>query len=163
MSNEKIINDLFADLEDIHPLTRRQAIKSLADLADKSVIPRLIEVMKNDKAPSVRQAVAQAFQKGLSDNRCVQDLIKTLKDPDEAVRGAAAAALGAIRDRVAVPYLCVALKDDSEHVRWTVVFHLAKIGDKAAIGALTELIANPDEVLNIKDAAKEALRQLRIA
>jgi len=163
MSNEKIIQDLFSELEDIHPITRKQAIKSLTDLGDKSVIPRLIEIMKNDTAPSVRQAVAQAFQKGLSDNICVPDLIKILKDPDAAVRGAAAAALGAIKDKTASPYLCEALKDDSEHVRWTVISHIAKIGDKAAINPLKELIDNPEEVQNIKDAAREALRQIRIA
>jgi HEAT repeat protein len=163
MANENILNDLLAGLDDTHPLNRKQAIQGLANLGDKSVIPKLLEIILNDPASSVRQTAAQAFQKGLSDRSAVDTLIKALKDPDASVRGAAAAALGTIKDKAAVPDLCLALKDESEHVRWSVVCNLAKIGDKAAIGALTELIANPEEILNIKDAAREAFRQLRLS
>ncbi|MFH1062715.1 MAG: HEAT repeat domain-containing protein [Candidatus Omnitrophota bacterium] len=163
MADNKNIPELLIDLEDIHPITRKQAIQSLSNLGDKSIIPELIKILLNDESSSVRQAVAQSFQKGLSDKCTVPALIKALKDPDESVRGAAAAALGAIKDKSAVPYLCAALKDESEHVRWSVIYPLAKIGDKAAIEALKELISNPEEISNIKGAAKEALRQLRMS
>lgn len=158
-----MINDnAFKNLEDIHPHIRKQTIKSLAEMGNKTVIPILIEILLNDPASSVRQAVAQAFQKGLTDKSTVPALIKALKDTDESVRGATAAALGAIKDRAAIPYLCEALKDVSEHVRGSAIYSLAKIGDKAAIGALEELLSNSEESPNIKATAKEALRQLKI-
>jgi HEAT repeat protein len=158
-----MINDnTFKNLEDIHPHIRKQTIKSLADSGDKTVIPKLIEILLNDQASSVRQAVAQAFQKGLVDKCTIPALIKALKDPEETVRGAAAAALGSIKDRTTVPNLCEALKDASEHVRCSAIYSLAKIGDKTAIGALEELISNLEESSNLKAIAKETLRQLKI-
>lgn len=162
MTNDNTLDNLLSNLLDIHPLIRKQAIKSLAEMGNKTVIPILIEILLNDPASSVRQAVAQAFQKGLTDKSTVPALIKALKDTDESVRGAAAAALGIIKDKAAIPYLCEALKDESEHVRCSVIYPLAKIGDKAAIGPLEELISNPEESSNIKATAKEALRQLKI-
>ncbi|MBU1086041.1 MAG: HEAT repeat domain-containing protein [Candidatus Omnitrophica bacterium] len=162
MAADNPLSKLLANLEDFHPVTRKRAIKNLAYLGDKSVIPKLTEMLLKDGSALVRQAAAQCFQKGLSDQSSVPALIQALKDTDESVRGAAASALGTIKDRSAVADLCAALNDESQHVRWLIAFNLAKIGDKSAIGALTKLIADPDEIINIKDAAKEALRQLRI-
>ncbi|MBU1045407.1 MAG: HEAT repeat domain-containing protein [Candidatus Omnitrophica bacterium] len=162
MTPDNPLSELLVDLEDFHPLTRKQAINKLTDLGDKSVIPKIIEILLNDKPALVRQAAAQYFQKNVSDKSSVPALIQSLKDPEEIVRGAAASALGAIKDKSAVIDLCAALKDESQHVRWAAIHNLAKIGDKAAINALIELINDPEEILNIKDSAKEALRQLRL-
>ena len=75
MAHENNIPELLLALEDIQPINREQAIKSLSDLGDKS--------------SSVRQAAAQSFQKGLSDKCIMPTLIKALKDPAKSVRGTA--------------------------------------------------------------------------
>ena len=77
------------------------------------------------------------------------------------VRGAAAAALGIIKNKTAVSALCQALGDKESHVRRAAAIPLGKIGDKTAIPALRKLLNGPDEPGNVRIAAKEALEKLK--
>lgn len=154
------IQSLLNSLKDKNPFIRRQAIKSLEELGDKSVIPALIEVMLKDDISYLRHAATSVFQRKLADRSAVPALIEALKDKNLFVRGAAAAALGKIKDRSAVAYLCEALKDKEAHVRWAAAFPLGQIGDKSAIPALRELLNNPQEPTFVKSAAITALKQL---
>ena len=160
MSEEKTLQDLLKSLNDPNPFSRKQAIKDLEKIGDKSVLSLLSDLLLNDRDSIVRHAVAQAFQKRLSDKSLVDVLIKALKDPDMYVRGAAAAALGIIKDTSAVDALCAALEDKESHVRWSAAIPLGKIGDKSAIASLKKLLNNPGEPGNVRIAAKEALEIL---
>ncbi|MFH1094025.1 MAG: HEAT repeat domain-containing protein [Candidatus Omnitrophota bacterium] len=160
MDNKKILQDLLNMLKDVNPFSRKQAIKLLEKRGNKSVLPALIDVLLNDSDSIVRHAAAQAFQKKLADRSIGPALIKALKDPDMYVRGAAAAALGIIKDKTAVSELCLALEDKEAHVRWAAAIPLGKIGDASVIPALKKLLNNPGEPGNVRIAAKEALAQL---
>lgn len=152
--------NLLKALKDENPFARKQAIKLLERMGDKSIIPALTDILLNDSDSIVRHAVAQAFQRNLSDKNLVPALIKALKDPDMYVRGAAAAALAVIKDKTAVSALCQALQDKEAHVRWAVAVSLGKIDDKTAITALRRLLNSPDEPGNVRLATKEALEKL---
>jgi hypothetical protein len=67
-------------------------------------VDRLIKILKTDPSYKVRLQVAIALGK-LKDKRAVGALIFTLRDSNETVQGIAAAALGQIGDRRAVPSL----------------------------------------------------------
>ncbi len=152
--------NLLKALKDENPFTRKQAIKLLEKMGDKSVLPALTDVLLNDTDSIVRHAAAQAFQRKLADKSLVPALIKTLNDPDMYVRGASAAALGIIKEKTAVPALCKALEDKEAHVRRAAAIPLGKIGDTSAVKALTKLLNNQGEPGNVRIAAKEALAQL---
>ena len=160
MSDNINSQDLLNMLKDENPFSKKQAIKILGKIGDKSVLPALTDALLNDSDLIVRHAAAQAFQKGLADKSLVPVLIKALKDPDMYVRGASAATLGIIKDKTAVPALCLALEDKQSHVRWAAAIPLGKIGDVSAIPALKKLLSNQEEPGNVKIAAKEALRLL---
>ena len=106
MSNIINLQDLLNMLKDENPFSRKQAIKILGKMGDKSVLPSLTDILLNDSDSIVRHAAAQAFQKSLADKSLVPALIKALKDHDLYVRGASAAALGIIEDKTAVSALC---------------------------------------------------------
>ncbi len=160
MENKDTIQSLLDSLKDESSLTRRNAIRSLEEIGDKSVIPVLVDVMLKDESPYVRRAVAVTFQGKLQDKSAVRALIETLKEKNHYVKGAAAAALGKIKDRSAVGPLCEALKDKEAHVRWASAYPLGQIGDKSAIPALREVLNNPQELASVKWAASVALKQL---
>lgn len=155
------IQDLVRALKNENSFTRKQAIKSLEKIGDKSVVPALIDILLLDPSSVVRHAAALAFQRKLSDRRAVAALIKALKDPALYVRGAAAAALGTIKDESAVPALIEALQDKEPHVRWAAIAPLAEIGDPAAIPAISELLDTSGELPYVKSAAKDALKKIQ--
>lgn len=67
-------------------------------------IDRLVRILKTDSSYKVRMQVAIALGK-LKAKRAVGALIFTLRDPNETVQGVAAAALGQIGDKRALPSL----------------------------------------------------------
>jgi HEAT repeat protein len=154
------IQSLLNSLQEANSFSRRQAVRSLEEIGDKSVIPTLIEVMLKDKSPYVRRAAAVAFQGRLSDKSAVPALIKALKDSNPYVGGAAAAALGKIKDKSAVPHLCKALKVKEPHLQWSVALSLGELGDASAIPALRELLEDPSQPPFVKSAATIALKRL---
>jgi len=155
------IPELLKALKNEHSFTRKQAIKSLEKIGNKSVVPALIDVLLLDSSSVVRHAAALAFQRKLADERAVAALIKALKDPALYVRGAAAAALGVIKDKRAVPALIEALKDKEPHVRWAAVLPLAELGDSSCLPAITEMLNTAGELPYVKSAAKDAIKKLK--
>lgn len=160
MDSNKNKDDLLKDLKDENSFTRKETVKSLEKLGDKSVIPAFIDLLLHDPSSVVRHAAALAFQKQLADKSAAEALIKALEDSALYVRGAAASALGVIKEKRAVPHLCKALQDSEAHVRWSAIAPLANIGDVSAVAPLRKLIDNPSELPYVKNAARDALARL---
>jgi HEAT repeat protein len=80
---------------------------------------------------------------------------------DPRARAAAAAALGELRDPVAVPVLARALRDPDPAVRLSAAKALGRIGPDAgaAVAALEQLLAEPDPAL--RQAAAVSLGRIR--
>ncbi|MDH7486809.1 MAG: DUF123 domain-containing protein [Anaerolineae bacterium] len=85
-------------------------------------------------------------------------LIEALDDPDEAVRCAAALALGQLQAQEAIPALAARLADESGWVRQSAADGLALIGE-AAVPALAEALQ--DERDGVRVRAAYALNKIR--
>ncbi|MFN3699646.1 MAG: HEAT repeat domain-containing protein, partial [Dictyoglomus sp.] len=77
---------------------------------------------------------------------------------DEDVRGAAAKALGEIKDKRAVEPLISALKDEDWYVREAAAYALGEIGDSRAVEPLISALKDKDEIFQF--VAKEALKKI---
>lgn len=95
----------------------RAAANSLANLGDKTVLPRLIKTLEGPSTWQQRVAVYQAAVKlseGQTRDRIVQLLLEELNDPRRAVRQAAAAALA----QTASPEALQALRRQLSEETW---------------------------------------------
>jgi HEAT repeat protein len=89
----------------------------------------------------------------------VDGLLVALEDADPGVRGYAAASLGKLRSRRAVPALIDVAGDRQPDVRMQAVTALGKIGDSRAKPALNTALRDPDEC--VRSQAEWALGALR--
>jgi hypothetical protein len=87
-------------------------------------------------------------------------LIGTASDPDAATRVHAVAALGATRDREALPHLVKALSDPVQLVRIRAAIGLGRIGEASAAPYLVEVLERESEARDVKLAAARALGQI---
>ena len=113
---------LIMALNDVHPVNREWAVWTLGDWRHT---PQNAQVVDNGYAP---WEIAPA----------VPPLIKTLTDPDPAVRSAAAWVLGEIGDARAVEALgdLVERKDEPVRVRRSAAWALGEIGDARGVEVL---------------------------
>lgn len=92
-----------------------------------------------------------------SDAPFLAQMAKEERDPDPVVRRAAAVALGASRDPLAVPTLLAALSDADDQVRGLAAQGLGKIGDPSAAPALVDAMSRGTALLAGQDRAGPAL------
>lgn len=107
-----------------------------------------------DGGPSRRATAHPSPTEGAIDG-----LLVALDDDDPGVRGYAAAALGKLRSRRAVPALIGAARDSQPEVRMQAVTALGKIGDSRARPALNAALQDPDEC--VRSQSEWALGALR--
>jgi HEAT repeat protein len=131
-------------------------IQKRTDKEVASLVPALIEALKNDKEAQVRSSAAEALRSiGKQAASAVPALAEALqKDKDAEVRSSAGSALDSIGKEAAsaVPALIQALKNDKEaDVRSNAASALGSIGEKAAsaVPALIEALKNE----NVRNAA----------
>jgi HEAT repeat protein len=91
----------------------------------------------------------------------VNDLIRDLANPDEGVRGGAAAALAGRTDPAAVPARVAALGDPSGAVRGAVVAALAVVGGTGTAAAVARVLGSEDPPT--RNAACQALYHIGLA
>jgi hypothetical protein len=99
----------------------------------------------HDEHPEVRaRAVAELARSG--DPRVLHDLVDALADQDAGVREAAAAAVGQMGNRSAIPALRQHLghKDEDPWVRLRMAESLAALGERDGLQALLDLAATGD-------------------
>lgn len=90
-------DDIAARLADIDANVRRVAILALADLGDPDLVPALIEALRKDTSPDVREAAARVLAEWEQDD-VVDVLCAALTDVSAAVREAAAQGLSELKD-----------------------------------------------------------------
>ena len=160
-------------LQDKLEFVRREAAYALGDTHSRTAVPLLTNLLTSDKDEGVRGAAAVALGT-IGDESAVPTLAQVLVGrtdkkkkaktaENEFVMRAAARSLGQIRSRSAVDVLIATLtNDDNESdLRREAATALGLIGDPAAGPALQAAFASSDPYLS--GAAREALRQLRIA
>ena len=160
-------------LQDKLEFVRREAAYALGETRSRTAVALLTNLLISDKEAGVRGAAAVALGT-IGDESAVPTLSQVLVGrtdkkkkaktaENEFVTRAAARSLGQIRSRSAVDVLIATLtNDDNESdLRREAATALGLIGDPAAGPALQAAFASSDPYLS--EAAREALRQLRIA
>jgi len=130
------------------------------DRTQPDAIPRLVALTR-DSDWEIRLFAACALGRfGSAAEVAVPSLVHALSDPWSSVRWGAVEALGRIGAR-AVPALIQALSHDDSHVRWCAVVKLGELGPEAsaALPLLEEIIGQDD--LEMRRAAKRAVRRIR--
>lgn len=135
IKSEKAIRCLINAINDTSKSVRAQIVYSLRKFNKKEVVQFLINILKNDKHPSVRAEAAYSLG-SIKDLSAVIPLINSLNDTDEMVRSNAVDALGLLGDTCAVIPLINAFNDKSILVKRNVIHSLEKIKDIRAVNFL---------------------------
>jgi HEAT repeat protein len=162
-------------LQDKSEFVRRETAYALGETRSRSAVEPLANLLLSDKEAGVRGAAAVALGQ-IGDESAVQALSQVLGAPmpnqkkqkskareNEFVLRAATRSLGQIRSRAGVDILIATLGNEAydKDVRREAATALGLIGDTAAAPALRAALASDDPYLS--DAAREALRRLRVA
>jgi HEAT repeat protein len=185
------VPDLIAALNDPSPEVRWRAVTALGEIRDPQAIPGVMEILRDpdpttaraahdalvaldarDRIPALREwlqgsgsssarALAAEGLRLLAGRDAVEPLVAALRDPDEEVAKAAAAALGALGDSRATEPLGRVVADGSAApwLRYEAVKALEALGDVAGASALQIALADPDPAL--RRLAARALGTLR--
>lgn len=81
-----------------------------------------------DEERSVRLSAVRTLYR-LGQSIAIEPVRMFMRDPDKYMRGAAAYALGALKDKDSVPALCLALMDDKGWVRRNAAWSLLALGE----------------------------------
>lgn len=141
-----------------HPVpdVRRAAAVALGQLGDGSMVPALIEALRDGDTYEC-QAAAEVLGQ-LGDASAVPALIDVLRDGDNHEYRVAATALGRLGDASAVPALIEALRDRDAYEGRLAAWALGQLGDASAVPALIEALRDRDYTL--RTAAAAVLGQL---
>lgn len=123
-------------LNDPDPSVRQAAVPALGETKDPSVVPALIEVLK-DEDPMVNAAARYALV--IIGEPAVPALIEASKGDDYNLRVAARYTLIDIGPP-AVPYLIKVLEDEGSYGNLGTICVLGEIGDPSAVPALIEAL-----------------------
>lgn len=141
---------------------RCEAAQALGEIGDVRAVMPLVEALQDQSSLVWDAAVLALAKVGRSNpdrtNDILRVLLKTLDTKDPFRRAAAVAALGELRDPLAIRALSAALSDKDRDLRKAAVEALAKFGgdrDPEAIGALSAAINDRDRY--VREAAVEAL------
>lgn len=124
-------------------------------------VPALVQTLTN-KSAWARVGAVQALNFMHGAEEAIPDLLKSLDDPEPAVRGGAAIALGDMRKKsqMVVPKLIESLSDTNSSVRADASRALALFGAEAhaAVPKLIELQEDPN--VEVRKEASAALKQI---
>jgi HEAT repeat protein len=138
---------------------RRDALRALADLGNKSVIPELNKIWEHNSDINIRASAAYAITKLTGDEKAFAFLIDTVLSNEKPFRKeVAASALGEIGDKRAVEPLMKLIEGKQGDAINNAAEALGKLKDKRAIGLLVGLLNDPFQ-WNRK-AAVEALASI---
>ena len=150
---KKSLNQWRDDLKSADREARRSAAFALGQIGSPLAVEALVDRLKNDKEPAVREMAARAVGDIIVSIRPRQKpdgewavagkaLEVALKDGDPRVRRSAAYALGAFGEQAApsIPSLRAALRDEASTVRQNAAWAIGKMGDPGA-ATVSELCA----------------------
>ncbi|HKV75730.1 MAG TPA: M56 family metallopeptidase [Gemmatimonadales bacterium] len=160
-----------ADLERQATRLSRTTLQSTELRAELAARGRTLSRINTDLSPALAMTIdRQARLEGLREDRirgadtnnaAVPALLIALKDPEVAVRRAAAQSLANLEDIRTVPGLIEALKDADKEVRESAAGGLGNLKDERAIDGLILLLKDSDA--GVRAAAVEALGNLESA
>jgi HEAT repeat protein len=150
-SIEELIESLNNDDEFI-----REESSMLLESKGKEAVEHLIKSLLNNRNKNAKIAIAKVLG-FIGDERAIDPLISTLKDPNKLVRREASTALSKMGN-IAVDPLISILSDEDWKVRGAAAWALGSIGNKMAIDPLNKLL--DDENGFVKSGAKWALDKI---
>ena len=149
------LTDPFSDVIMAALLSLSQLAKSGTDVPTEPIVPYLSH-SDEDIRSNASLVLVHATRKGQSG--LFLPLTSALEDASPNVRVHAAAALGALGDADAVPFLTKTLDDAKALVRIRAAYALGRIGDRRAVPRLIDKIDDPDS--DVSKASHKALRDI---
>ena len=140
-NNPAGMSRLVRDLQDPDPARRDLAFATFGEIqgypATKTAVPGLLDIIRNRSGEVSADAAIILHGIEPENPACLATLIKSLQDPDPAVRELAAKGLGNIGKpaHAAIPQLLKALKDSDEDVRGAAGWSIKRIDREAAANA----------------------------
>lgn len=116
--------------------------RAVLDAPGAAPIDELVDVLRHDPEPGVREAATWAIVQRGPD--VLPLAVAQLADPDAGVREQMAHVLGKLRDPAAAPALAELLADPSERVVTKAAQSLGRLGGSAAIDALAGVLGRGD-------------------
>lgn len=152
-----------------YPLARHSAAMALGEIGDESAVETMMTEMKTSDKDYIRSSIAIALGK-IGSEESVPYLIERLRDARATVRSNAALTLGRMGNESAVEPLIEVLESGKDmegrrkdtvntnaDVRKSVVLALGGIGGTEATKALTGVLNDNEETLEVRIAAASAL------
>lgn len=152
-----------------YPLTKYSAVMALGEIGNERAVDTLMTEMKNNEKDYIRSSAAVALGK-IGAEEAVPYLTERLRDTKAAVRSNAALTLGRMGNKSAVVPLINVLESVKEaegrrkdtvntnaDIRKSVVLALGGIGGTEATEALTGVLNDNEETLEVRIAAASAL------
>ncbi|MBN1426647.1 HEAT repeat domain-containing protein [Candidatus Fermentibacteria bacterium] len=133
--------ELLPYLESSNDTLRQRAAELLALSTDPPALRALVPLLRDPLCPLRAQAVKAIESLGGTETA---DLLAALRDSCEAVRVAAAGAVGRLRMRPAVPLLLKLLESDAVKARVAAIDALGHLGGPAADSALVAALRDQD-------------------
>jgi HEAT repeat protein len=144
---EDIVECLVKMLDDDSWRVRRDTVIALGKICDKTTIPYIIDVLKNDDIWVVRGNAARVLG-NMGVQSVIDDLIFALEDEDSFTRECSAEALGKLKAKNAILPLINLLDDNDECVQIAAISALIAIGKPT----VPHIISNLNHIINKKNA-----------
>lgn len=152
---EKTTEELIADLKSTDDFTREEAIGMLEMKGDEVVDPLIESLGERDK--NVKIAAIQILA-NIGDDKAIEPIIGTLKDPNKLVRREASTALTNMGDAAVEPLIAV-LDDSNWRVRGAACWALGSLNAPQAVPKIEGLL--DDEKSFVRAGAEFALKNLK--
>lgn len=155
IASAKAVPALVAALRDPDASVRRNAVWALGMIGPEEFDWSPVILLLFDTDPTVREAAGAALGRTESTPALVKFLQERIQDPrvTSDTKRLAAAALGGMEARSAVPLLTRLLRDRDPLVRRWAVAALGEIADPQAVGPLGELLrTDPDPGVRVEAA-----------
>ncbi|MDR1818618.1 MAG: HEAT repeat domain-containing protein [Methanobrevibacter sp.] len=151
----KTINELINDLANPDEFVQEETKILIEERGTKAVDP-LIDALLNNRNKDIKISSAKLLGI-IGDNKAIDPLIKTLKNPNKLVRREASTSLIKMGNNAVEPLIKL-LENEDWKIRGAASWALGSIGDKRAIEPLKNLLN--DESGYVKSGAQKSLNTL---
>ena len=125
-------------------------VKSLRLLADKTSVPPLLRIFRQNTNKEIRESVAEALGE-IGGEEALSELAQHVEDESSKLRESAMFAIGMLEDVDAIEHLIKGVDDVDDDVRFAAIVSLGRIGNPKATAPLLKSLE--DEVLHNSKAS----------
>ncbi len=136
---------------------RRKAVESICKLKDKSTIPKLCEVLDNEKDPTILRSIIKALGE-IGDPEDAERILPHLKNQDMIIRQQATDTIINIADSTLVPRLMEFFSEKDVNIRRAAVEVLNGLKDPRSAAVLVKALKDGDWW--VREIATDALSEL---